>query len=251
MIAVSQDSCDNQWPQHLDRAIAFTPQSRAQPVPKACISAETVADCSVPSASALFADCVSEEPVAVKNFSPGASAGPSCRSVTDFDFQCEFCAVPLAFSRIVISSAGQPPPFRTCRLCQPQAASAASCAGHVQVESAIGLAMPATVGGWFLDCSEVGLGSGAGSWDHLLKNFVACAALCPYRSDLQGRDLFFLRCASIAFRSKLLATGRHEGWSLIPMCRQVNLCTKFWSSDSVLCWPAPGWFRNLRASCLR
>ena len=179
MVAVSQDSCDNQWPQHLDRAIAFTPQSRAQPVPKACISAETVADCSVPLASALFADCVSEEPVAVKNFSPGASAGPSCRSVTDFDFQCEFCAVPLAFSRIVISSAGQPPPFRTCRLCQPQAASAASCAGHVQVESAIGLAMPATVGGWFLDCSEVGLGSGAGSWVSLAQELCCVCCFVP------------------------------------------------------------------------
>ena len=138
----STDSRENQQPQQPDHILSSPPQARAQP---------------------LFADCVSDEPVAVQNFSPGASAGPSCRSVPDFDFQCEFCAVPLAFSRSVSSCSGQPPFVRTCRLCQPQAASAASCAGHVQVESAISLAMPEMVGGWFLDCSEVGLGSGAGS----------------------------------------------------------------------------------------
>ena len=162
----STDSRENQQPQQPEHVLTSPPQSRAQP---------------------LSSDCSSDEPVAVLRVSPGASASPSSRAVIDFDLHCEFCAVPLAFSRSVSSCSGQSPFVRTCRLCQPQAASAASCADHHHVEPSSGSAQPWMVQGWFARPVRVGMGSEAGSMQPVSQDL--CCACC--QAPLVLRDSCF------------------------------------------------------------
>ena len=180
----STDSRENQQPQQPDHILTSPPQSRAQP---------------------LSSDCFSDEPVAVLQLSPGASAGPSCRAVTNCDLHCEFCAVPLTFSRSV-SCSGQPHFITTCGLCQPQAASAASCAGHHHVEPSIVSAEPWTVHGWFARPVGVGMGLEVGSLQPACQDL--CCACCQV--PLVLRDSCFAP-------------------SLPPLCQQCYPCQVLYS----------------------
>ena len=191
MIAVSQDSCDNQRPQHRDRAIAFTPQSRAQPVPQACNSAETVADCSVPFASA---------------FGPwnGADYGWDSE-FSNFASHCFICASPLAFSRTVSLVAGGFCSLSTCRPCFDRQGPLLSCVGPAQFKPAPGHVEPSTVQGWIAKPWELGLGIadkdrflGSGLWcacchvplaEQASWAAVLLSPLCPHCSPKRSSRL--------------------------------------------------------------